>query len=275
MAKFSDTRVDAERRGRLEGGDDQQLVHAGVGGAVAAHQVQRHAVRAPGHEVQDRLQVAVRAGGAVLAPCGRWRRRSRRRAGSPKRPSAMEKPRSVSVPRQPSAARRICSSSLLAEVADAPHPGLVAGPLDAVDHLAHVAHGPAVEGEVGDVHDRLVAELQRVQAGLAGPHLAAGLAAPHDGGHPGVRPGLLHEALDRARPGLDVADRVAAGQHHAGDDAVGDRGLAAGGEDHGLVAAQREVAQRVAAAVLASRARSRSSSSSVSRAAGCSGRKAR
>lgn len=65
-----------------------------------------------------------------------------------------------------------------------------------------------------------------------------------------MRTGLVHEALDRARPGLDVADRVAAGEHHAGDDAIGHGRLAAGGEDDGLVAAQREVTEGVTAAVL-------------------------
>jgi hypothetical protein len=62
--------------------------------------------------------------------------------------------------------------------------------------------------------------------------------------------GHVHEALDAARPGLDVADGVTAGEHHAGDDAVRHRRLAAGREHDGLVAAQGEVAEGVAAAVL-------------------------
>ena len=105
------------------------------------------------------------------------------------------------------------------------------------------------EGEVGHVHDRLVAQLQRVHTGLPGPHLAAGLAAAGDRRGPGVRLGLLHEALDGARPGLHIAYRVAAGEHHTGDHPVADRGLAGRGEDHALVAAQREVAERVPGAV--------------------------
>ena len=73
IAKFSDTRVTPELRGLLEGGHDQQLVEPGVGGAVAAHQLQRHAVRAPRHEVQHRPQVARAPGAArpLAAPCGR------------------------------------------------------------------------------------------------------------------------------------------------------------------------------------------------------------
>ena len=138
----------------------------------------------------------------------------------------------------------------LAEVTHAPYPGLVAGALDALHHLAHVAHRAAGEGEIRHVDHRLVAQFEGVQAGLPGPHLAAGLRAAHDGRGPGVGLGLVHEALDGAGPGLDVADGVAAGEHHAGDHAVGDGRLAAGGEDDGLVAAQREVAERVAAAVL-------------------------
>jgi hypothetical protein len=138
----------------------------------------------------------------------------------------------------------------LAEVTDTPHPRLVTRPFDALDHLADVAHRTAGQGEILDVHHRLVAQFEGVEAGLTGPHLAAGLGAADHGGCPGVGLGLVHEALDGARPGLDVADGVAAGEHHAGDDAVGDGGLAAGGEDDGLVAAQREVAEGVASAVL-------------------------
>ncbi|MGY4276888.1 hypothetical protein ACVILE_003068 [Streptomyces sp. M18.1] len=161
----------------------------------------------------------------------------------------MEKPRSVSVPRHASAARRDPVQFRVGEVSHAPYAGLVTGALDALDHLAHVAHRAAGQGEIRYVHHRLVAEFEGVEPGLAGPDLAAGLGAAHDGRGPGVGAGLVHEAFDGARPRLHVTDRVAAGQHHAGDDAVGDGGLAAGGEDDGLVAAEREVAEGVPAAV--------------------------
>lgn len=137
----------------------------------------------------------------------------------------------------------------LADVGHAPDPRLVPTALNALHHLAHVAHRASGEREIRYVHHRLVAEFQGVESGLAGPDLAAGLAATHHRGGPGVRPGLVHEAFDGAGPGLHVADRVPAGQHHPGHHAVADGGLAAGGEDHGLVSAEREVAQRVAAAV--------------------------
>ena len=52
-AKFSETRVTPSRGAGLIGGDDQELVQAGVGDAVAPHQVEREPVRAPRHEVQD------------------------------------------------------------------------------------------------------------------------------------------------------------------------------------------------------------------------------
>ncbi|CAM5229815.1 hypothetical protein SCYAM73S_04109 [Streptomyces cyaneofuscatus] len=136
-----------------------------------------------------------------------------------------------------------------ADVTCSPDPGLVAVAFDTPHHLAYVPHGPPGEGEIRDIDHRLVAQLQGGESGLAGPDLAAALAAPHHGRGPGVRLRLVHEAFDGAGPGLHVADGVAAGQHHPGDDPVADGGLAAGGEDDGLVAAECEVAERVAAAV--------------------------
>src|SRR5580693_1540786 len=46
----------------LDGLDDQEVVQAGLGVPVAAHQVEREPVGAPGHEMQDRAQVAVLGG---------------------------------------------------------------------------------------------------------------------------------------------------------------------------------------------------------------------
>ncbi len=59
----------------------------------------------------------------------------------------------------------------------------------------------------------------------------------------------IRDRIDGAGPGLGVADRVAGGQGDPADDAVGDGGLAGGGPDDGLLAAQREVAERVAVAL--------------------------
>ena len=126
--------------------------------------------------MQDRLQVAVRARARVVGLVG---------GGD----------QAVAVGRVADAAQRHGEAALgvgaapvlrgppdplqlgLAEVTDAPYPGLVTVALDALDHLAHVAHRAAGEGEIRDVHHRLVAQFEGVQAGLAGPHLAAGLAS--------------------------------------------------------------------------------------------------
>ncbi len=139
--------------------------------------------------------------------------------------------------------RATCSG---VDVADPAYLAGVAGSLDPVDHLPDVAHRAALEGELGHLDDRLVAELQRGHVGLARPDLAAEFAAAQHRRHPGVPFGLVHELVDRAGPGLGVAERIAAGQHHPGHHPVGDRSLAARRPDHALVAAQGEVAERVA-----------------------------
>lgn len=135
------------------------------------------------------------------------------------------------------------------DVAYAPDAGLVTTALDTFHHLAYVAHRTPGEGEIRDIHHRLVAELQSGQPGLPGPHLATGLAAARHRRGPRMRPRLVHEALDGTRPGLDVTDGITPGEHHPGHHAVADGGLAAGGEHDALVTAEREVAQGVAAPV--------------------------
>ncbi len=125
----------------------------------------------------------------------------------------------------------------------------VAGPLDPVVRLADHPHRPAVQRELVQLDDRLVAQLQRVQAvpGVDHPGLLGGA---HHSRRPGVLARLGQPGVDRPRPRLRVADRVARGQRDPADHPVGDRRLATGGEDHRLVAAQCEVAQRIPPALL-------------------------
>ena len=77
--------------------------------------------------------------------------------------------------------RRARSSAAISCVRDVrvpPDPHRVAGPPHPVVRLPHAAHRAAVQGEVGGLDDRLVAELQRVQA-VPGVDGAALLARAH------------------------------------------------------------------------------------------------
>ena len=115
--------------------------------------------------------------------------------------------------------------------------------------MAHAAHRPALEREVGDLDDGLVAELDGRQVQLALEHRRALFAAAHHRRRPRVLADQVAVGGHRARPRLGVADRVAADQGNARDHPVGDRRLPRGRPDDGLVASQREVAQRVTAAL--------------------------
>lgn len=119
-----------------------------------------------------------------------------------------------------------------------------AGALDAVDGLAGDAHVAAVEVEVGDVQDGLVAQLEGAQPG-AGEGGGAVLGGAHHGGLPAVAAGHGQPGVDGGGPGGRVAHRVPAGEADAGLDAVGDAGPAVGGEDDRLVTPGGEVAERV------------------------------
>ena len=76
----------------------------GLGRPVAPHQVQRHAVGAPGDELQERAHDPVLPGGHEHAVGV---------GGSPTRPSAIENPRSVSVARQAAASASARRRSLV------------------------------------------------------------------------------------------------------------------------------------------------------------------
>jgi hypothetical protein len=170
-------------------------------------------------------------------------------AGSPSRPSAIEKPRSSLVSRHASACSETAAMSV-GELGVTAHPAPVPGLLDPPHGLAHAAHGAPVQVELGRLEDGLVAQLQRVQSGPPVGDRPL-LAGPEHAGRPGVPARLGQPRLDRGRPGLGVADRITTGQTGPEHHPVGDRRLAGGREDGRLVAAGREVAQRVAGTVRA------------------------
>ena len=138
---------------------------------------------------------------------------------------------------------------LLGQVPHPAHPALVPRPLDPLHHLPDVAHRAALEGESP------VLTIASSPSSSASRPVSRVQTSPPVSLHRRRRAarrgrGPAPCTLDRAGPRLDVADRVAAGEHHTGDHPVADGRLAAGREDRALVAAQREVPEGVAGAVL-------------------------
>src|ERR1019366_9097800 len=131
------------------------------------------------------------------------------------------------------------------------HLGGVAAALHPGHHLPDVSHGPALEREAGYLHDGLVTQFQRVEAALAAPHLRGEFPAAHHRGHPGMPRRLVQERVDRAWPGLRVADRITTREHHPGHHPVTDAGLPGGRPDDALVVAESEVAEGVPFPLLA------------------------
>ncbi len=169
-------------------------------------------------------------------------------AGSPRRPRAIEKPRSSSVSRHASA--RLTTWA----ISSVPMSRCLRIRTPAPARRARVTawrtarmSGPG-QPEIVGMQDRLVAELQRVEARRA-ERLRARRTGAHHAGCPPVVLAQSQPGLDGLWPGLRIADRIAAGQAHPDLDAVGDRGAAVRSEHHGLVAAGGEVAQRVVLAV--------------------------
>lgn len=226
--------------GRAEFGDHELHDAVGGGGAVAAHQVEGDAVAAPGHEGQQGQQPAVRVEGLHQQAVA---------VGGVAEPVQGHGEAAFGLGVAPGVGPGDDLLDLLVgEGAVAPDAAGGAGAPDAAYGLAGDAHVAAVEVEAGGVQDRLVAELERAEAG-PGEGGGAVLGGAHRRGRPGVPAGHVQPGGDGVRPRLPVAHRVAAGQAHAGLHAVGDGGLAAGREDDGLVPAGGEVAEGVLVAV--------------------------
>ena len=105
-----------------------------------------------------------------------------------------------------------------------------------------------IRDRAGGVHDRLIAQLQHLEAGVV-VGLRARLGGADDGGHPAVGAGGLPPRRDRRQPRRTDPDRVTRRQAHPRLDAIGDGRLPVGAEDDGLVATQGEVRQGVRRAV--------------------------
>ncbi len=133
---------------------------------------------------------------------------------------------------------------LAAEVAVPSDPNGCACPPRPRHRLPHRAHVVPGEPEVVRIQDRFVAQLQRVEAGLA-EGLGPRRAGTHHPGRPAVRLAQRQPRINGLLPCLWVADRVAAGQTDTDLDAIGDRRPPVGREHDRLVAAGGEIAQRV------------------------------
>ena len=206
----------------------------GLGGA--AHQVERCAVGAPrdqrqhrddGVAVLDRLDQQAVAVGGVAEPAQRHREAALG-FGVPPRVGPLDH----------------LGHLLAAEVAVPSDPNGCACPPRPRHRLPHRAHVGPGEPEVVRIQDRLVAQLQRVEAGLA-EGLGPRRAGTHHPGRPAVRLAQRQPRMDGLLPCLRVADGVAAGQTDTDLDAIGDRRPAVGREHDRLVAAGGEIAQRV------------------------------
>ena len=139
--------------------------------------------------------------------------------------------------------RRAARSAQLARAHDAAG---VAGLAQARDRLAHLADRPALERERGRPHDRLVADVQGAQPG--GFQVARWSApTPITATRQACAWQWRAKSSSRAGDCGRVADRVAGDERHPADGAVGQEGRSLVVEEVRLVAAQREVGERVAA----------------------------
>ena len=212
-AKFNETRFTPRPGQARKRGRDEVLVQARIGRPIAAHQVEGEPVGAPRHEVQEGAEDAVLHG------------RHHDAVGVGRVAEATQGHRVAAFGLGTAPRCRVLTEragGLAADVADAIHLRGVAGSLDPVDHLPHVAHRAALEAEVGDVDDCLVAELERGHFCFARPDVAAEFAAGQHCRYPCMSFGFDHELFDRAGPRFGIAKRITSREHHTGQHPVGD-----------------------------------------------------
>ncbi len=230
-----------EADGLLGQGRDHQLHQPVAGGRVAPHQVEREAVAAPGDEAEEPTQVPFLVSRLhqdalpverVLEPAERHREATLVTAVSTPVPGRVGQG----------------SEALRREGPVAQDLAGVAVPLEPGHGLAHRLHARPAEGELGEVDDGLVADVEGHQAGVRvglGPFLAG---THHREGQPG-RPGVGPPPLDRLGPPERVAHGVAAREADRAEDSVrhpgAGLGRVVGVPHHGLVAPGGEVAERV------------------------------
>ena len=211
---------DPDRRGVLGELGHHELVQAVLRVAVAAHQVEGEARPPPRHEAQQATAYAraVERLDHHAALVGRV-------AEAPKR----HREPSLGVPVAPAVGVGDQLGHLLAaDRAVPPDPYGVAGALHPAYGLAHLPHVTALEVELAQVEDGLVAEFEGVQPAAA-ERRGGALAGAQHAGDPRVRPALGEPRADRGVPRLGVAERVAAGEADRPLDAVGDAGAASSG----------------------------------------------
>ena len=117
---------------------------------------------------------------------------------------------------------------------------------DPVDGRADRLHVAALEAEVPAVEDRLVAEVERMEAALA-VHRRRVLADGEERRLPALLGAIGEELVEHLADVLGRPDRVRGDHRVTADVGVGDQRLPVGGEEVALVAAQREVGERVRA----------------------------
>src|SRR5439155_23565825 len=120
----------------------------------------------------------------------------------------------------------------------------VAGALEAVNGLAHLADRSPLEVERVHVDDRLVAVVERVQPAAA-VEVETRRRGTEDRETPVARVGERDEAVDERRKLVARADRIAGDDRHPADDAVGEERPLALAEEVRLVGAERERRERV------------------------------
>ncbi len=156
---------------------------------------------------------------------------------------------------QPGAADALDLAPLLdRQLARAHHARRVPGLVQARDRLAHLADRPALEREARRVHDGLVAHVDRAQADRV-PVGEVRLGDAERRHAPGVGVAVAREVGQQGGRGRGVSDGIAGHERHAADGSVGEEARALLVEEVRLVAAQREVGQRVAPVALDEAAR--------------------
>ncbi len=127
--------------------------------------------------------------------------------------------------------------------------GRVALTREPVDRLAHLADWPTLERELRRADDGLLADLEGTQTGspVRGQHF---VACPRHADAPSAQAREGRESSQERVELAAVSDGIAADEGRPSDDAVGEEGAAARGEEVALVPAEREEVEASVAVAL-------------------------
>lgn len=131
--------------------------------------------------------------------------------------------------------------------------GRVTRASEPVDRLPDLANRPALERELAWADDRLLADLERAQAGGAVHGQQLGARA-RDSDAPATRPRGAREVGQQVGELIAVTDGISADESRSGHNAEGEEGTAAGREEVALVLPQSEEVEASAAVALDERA---------------------